>query len=484
MAKAAKAEKQSKKRPREEDGEEKENTRRIKRKIFEKPPVDPVENATRRLRGAQASVLKTAKAAKLFETQRLVKKLKHARVGKTPDEDLARSLEKDLEVVKAADPHDICNEALASRIQKDGQLSHDEFCMAALDIVIPPAEQSKTVPKSDKKGWSRLMSNKKLAHGCHHAMLAIKKDFQNVANRIEFKKRQAEEKEQRVKEGKLSRKERLEMGLPPKSKAVVGEAAGDDEGGEEESDDESVDAMLHVAEDDDAEDDDDDDDGDKDDDDNDEEDDDDDEKSQAKKPKGKDKLPDGGLDAPVDDYEDDDDEGDGPESTFLPSLNTGFIAGSDSDFDEKEEDVDGPQRNNRRGQRARQAIWEKKYGKNANHVKKQREEQRAAAAASERGGFGGRGRGRGAPRGRGGYKPAPGGFDPRNARKGLRGRPVDSGWAGRAAHAGANDRQSHPEPPKPAMPEKPMHPSWQAKKNEKNVGQAVAGQGKKIVFGD
>ncbi|KAK0487342.1 Bud-site selection protein [Armillaria novae-zelandiae] len=68
-------------------------------------------------------------------------------------------------------------------------------------------------------------------------------------------------------------------------------------------------------------------------------------------------------------------------STFLPSLSVGFIRGNEdsdwSDSDAKAGDIE--QKKNRRGQRARRAIWEKKYGKNANHKK-----QEAAAAEAGR----------------------------------------------------------------------------------------------------
>ncbi|KAG9077155.1 Vacuolar ATP synthase subunit B, partial [Ceratobasidium sp. 370] len=63
----------------------------------------------------------------------------------------------------------------------------------------------------------------------------------------------------------------------------------------------------------------------------------------------------------------------GAGSRFLPSLASGFIRGDSDGSDIEDADV-APARKNRRGQRARKAIWEKKYGKNANHVKKAREE--------------------------------------------------------------------------------------------------------------
>ncbi|KZO96926.1 Bud-site selection protein [Calocera viscosa TUFC12733] len=430
-----------------------------------------MEKAKNRLRGAQSTVLRAAKGAKLFETQRLIKKLKQARIGKLKDDELAKLLEIDLEVVKDADPHEICNEALANRIRKDGTLSHDERCMAALDIVIPPAEQTKKLPKAQQKGWGRLLSSKKLATGIHHVMLTLKKEFGSAAKQEEMKKRREEEKEQRAKEGKLSRREKKALGIDVKK---TKDAAAED-GEEEETDEGDVDAMLEESDDSD-----------------------DSEEEDGQKPKAEVEgdsddaveLPDGGSDAPVDDFEASSGEDDDLEaSTFLPALNAGFVAGSDSDFDDEADDVDGAERKNRRGQRARKAIWEKKYGKNANHIKKQREEMQAAGPTPGRGGFGrGRGRGAGAERGRGrgGYQPRPGGFDPRNARKGARGRggAVDSGWAGRAAHINSGARPVAPDPPAGPVQDKPMHPSWQAKKNEKNTGQLVAAQGKKIVFGD
>ncbi|CAE7203055.1 unnamed protein product [Rhizoctonia solani] len=165
------------------------------------------------------------------------------------------------------------------------------------------------------------------------------------------------------------------------------------------------------------------------------------------------------------------------ESRFLPSLATGFIRGNSDGSDI--EDVDAAAgRKNRRGQRARKAIWEKKYGKNANHVKKAREEASAGGRGRGRGrgGFGtGVGRGgrtmgdgrngefekpRGAPTGRGGrVRPPP---VPLPSTQ-------DSGWQQR--------------PPKGGKEDKPMHPSWVAKQKLKSKESiTVAPRGKKIVF--
>ncbi|EUC54528.1 BUD22 protein [Rhizoctonia solani AG-3 Rhs1AP] len=161
------------------------------------------------------------------------------------------------------------------------------------------------------------------------------------------------------------------------------------------------------------------------------------------------------------------------ESRFLPSLATGFIRG-DSDGSEVEDVDAASERKNRRGQRARKAIWEKKYGKNANHVKKAREE------AAVRGRGRGRGRGGFTGIGRGGHSAGGRNAEPGTSRGGARGRggrvrpppaPLpttrDSGWQQR---------------PVKEKEDKPMHPSWIAKQKLKSKESIVPTQGKKIVF--
>lgn len=118
------------------------------------------------------------------------------------------------------------------------------------------------------------------------------------------------------------------------------------------------------------------------------------------------------VDSEDDDDDDDDDdsasgmESDASSSKFLPSLSHGFInhalrtrdddfsggESDDDDIDENAEDRAGtdkagkgkkkPERKNRMGQRARKALWEKKYGRNANHVKLKEKEKRKTERAS------------------------------------------------------------------------------------------------------
>ncbi|KAL7268298.1 hypothetical protein RUND412_009085 [Rhizina undulata] len=70
---------------------------------------------------------------------------------------------------------------------------------------------------------------------------------------------------------------------------------------------------------------------------------------------------------------------------FLPTLMSGYVSGSDSDPDadyykKTKKKKNGPPekavRKNRMGQQARRALWMKKYGNEANHVKKEVEEKK------------------------------------------------------------------------------------------------------------
>lgn len=142
-------------------------------------------------------------------------------------------------------------------------------------------------------------------------------------------------------------------------------------------------------------------------------------------------------------------------SAFLPTLTMGgYISGSGSEI---EDDIDTAPKKNRRGQRARQQLWEKKYGSKAKHLQREHRKagwdaKRGATDGSER--FG-KGRMNGGPRG----KPSGGG-----ARVGempdvgvQRKKHRDDGGA--------------------------IHPSWEAAKKAKERKEApVAFQGKKITF--
>lgn len=152
------------------------------------------------------------------------------------------------------------------------------------------------------------------------------------------------------------------------------------------------------------------------------------------------------------------------DSTFLPTLMGGYISGSES-----ASDIDAPPKK-RRGQRARQAIWEKKYGTKAKHLQNQAANGgRDAGWDMKRGAVGPEDQGR-KPWKKDGRAPA--------------------GAGGRGGYSqGRGEANSHQEsrpapPPKPVKKdnEGPLHPSWEARKKAKDQQKGVAFAGSKIVF--
>ncbi|KAK1983403.1 NADH-ubiquinone oxidoreductase 30.4 kDa subunit [Colletotrichum cereale] len=153
------------------------------------------------------------------------------------------------------------------------------------------------------------------------------------------------------------------------------------------------------------------------------------------------------------------------ETTFLPSLMGGYISNSESEAS----DLDLAPPKKRLGQKQRQAIWEKKYGVQANHVKKQTAAQRTGARDSgwdmKRGAVGGEEDG---PR-----KPWKKGVsNPLDARQGSR--------RHEGQRAAAPERK--PKPPPKRDDEGVLHPSWQARKKAKEEQTTAAFQGTKITF--
>jgi len=193
-------------------------------------------------------------------------------------------------------------------------------------------------------------------------------------------------------------------------------------------------------------------------------------------------------------------------TTFLPSLTLGgYFSGSesnsDSDLDQRNpyqhhlssKGAPGPAlpepRKNRRGQRARQQIAEKKFGSSAKHLQKQQLQQRLQTkegrSGDRDGGWdvrkgataetGENSRGRQAGRGRGG-KDRGMGF----------GKVRSTGPTGANGEAVAA-RSTRREDPKTGGGDAdggPIHPSWEAAKKRKAQRAKVTGlfQGKKITF--
>jgi hypothetical protein len=147
---------------------------------------------------------------------------------------------------------------------------------------------------------------------------------------------------------------------------------------------------------------------------------------------------------------------------FLPSLLSGYVSGSSSDSEEdskkKKSKKKGPPekavRKNRMGQQARRALWEKKFGAGANHLKSQPDKR--SEANSIRVGSG---------RGRGG-----------DARSTL-------GRQGGGRGEDSNREQKKQDESRKRAQEGPLHPSWEAARKAKERQAAMAKpQGKKITF--
>lgn len=178
----------------------------------------------------------------------------------------------------------------------------------------------------------------------------------------------------------------------------------------------------------------------------------------------------------------------GSSSMFLPSLAAGFAAGdSDSDPD-NDYDPDGiigtkkAERKNRRGQRARQAIWEKKYGKGAKHVVKRREEEaKGPDGQKPDGGW--------SARGKGGVAPDTAPVLRRPFGAGARpaaGAPAapGAGPKGPKGLKGLNPNAKSVDMPAAKDSAKDLHPSWEAARlrKQKMMDGADGAKATKIVF--
>lgn len=144
-------------------------------------------------------------------------------------------------------------------------------------------------------------------------------------------------------------------------------------------------------------------------------------------------------------------------TTFLPSLSMGgYFSGSESEPSDTEEVA--PQRKNRMGQQARRALWEKKYGARANHVQKEKRQEKSNRDS---------------------------GWDLRRGATGPDGRGPGKRGRGQRMDGGGGHREKGREW-KPAKKQednnKPIHPSWEAARKAKEQKETAAYQGKKVVF--
>lgn len=150
-------------------------------------------------------------------------------------------------------------------------------------------------------------------------------------------------------------------------------------------------------------------------------------------------------------------------TTFLPSLSMGgYISASDSESDPDPENSDSggkPRRKNRMGQQARRALWEKKYGSGANHVRQENQKKKRDRDS----GWDIR---RGATSGGGGE-------DGKN--RGFKEKVRDWDTKGQSRSQGQGKDK--------ANDDKPLHPSWEAARKAKEQQQgAVSFKGTKVTF--
>lgn len=167
-------------------------------------------------------------------------------------------------------------------------------------------------------------------------------------------------------------------------------------------------------------------------------------------------------------------------TTFLPSLTMGgYISGSDSDTANASSNQNTKPRKNRRGQQERRQIWKKKYGKNANHLKKSQKQtsqnrdqgwdaRKGARADDEKSK---RGDGRGGNRSAG------------DAWKGSS-RPTSGGPTTSGANSDPVQKRNMDDKGrgKGKQADGPLHPSWEAAKKAKEAKKNVKFQGKKVTF--
>ncbi|KAI0632109.1 Bud-site selection protein [Trametes polyzona] len=479
------------------------------------PPVKrdtPGELIGKKLHHGLQEVRKAAKKAVAFELRKLVKRLKAAR-GEKPAKgnvkvDDAAELERQLEVLKHIDHEPFANTALKTRILKERLLADNEDVKAAVSEKLSEnLVQPQTPGSSAAKVHGRILSSKTIADVVHTVVDSLKEIVDPSLAKAKAKQPKLEDEESgdeededegvdapptKNKKARVAASEDNDEGASSgieDDQDAAGWESGTVDGGDEDDagwESGSIDGgEPGIARSSDVDDDDDEEKGEEDDSENERDEDDEAPAAAAAKPKAKAapaKDPKGKAKALP------------GESTFLPSLSVGFTRGDSdasdlSDADAEAAAADLPKKN-RRGQRARRAIWEKKYGKNANHVKKQQQQQPQRGSArphdprqrnGKGAGGGDKGTNRAAP-GRGG-RGVP--YGQQQQQRGPGAPPVDSGWPKRQGGGGAGGPTAGSAGGrKEKGDDKPLHPSWEAKKKlkEKLNPSIVPAQGKKIKF--
>ncbi|KAF4577143.1 hypothetical protein EYR36_005130 [Pleurotus pulmonarius] len=409
---------------------------------------------------------KAAKKAKTFETQKLIKKLKHLR-SVPGNSSTVQDAEAELEALKGMNTDTLAEVALHSKIKKDKTLCSNESIQASLEEAFPlGAWNASSSGTPSAKVQARILSSRYLAVESTRILEALR----SVVNPEERPKKVSQDEEE---SGDLDTSTPISevrhpqdagMGHEAEAEDTHSEAAaisddeGEDEagwesgtvGGDEDDSGEDIDGRSKLAPGSDMTDSDSDSDSDS--------------ASQdmlhnqptkKARPSGKEVTPVNSA------------------STFLPSLSVGYIRGDSDNSDVDGSDAGQPDiqpRKNRRGQRARRAIWEKKYGRNANHKKKETETSSRHTRPSIPQ-TSGRGR-------KMGNKVIPDGSA--NKVYALKSRT----WGEKPSH---DQKLTASKPATRQLPASQtqgssLHPSWEAKRKAKERTGIVPSQGKKIVF--
>ncbi|KAL1760426.1 BUD22-domain-containing protein [Schizophyllum commune] len=391
-----------------ENGRERKETHGVKRKRSRPQKQEtPLEvKIAHKIHHDVKEIVKAAKKAKTFETQKLIKKLKGLRQGFPFPRHIPSS-----NISQATDYHAVGTTVFHSKIKKDKVFAQHDVVTSALqqelaDHLLTPAPAG----TPEAKVHARLTSHKALAAEAVSAVQALHALVQPPVASENADDEASDEEDadaaQRPAAASKAKKEKRTAEPAADSDDENGDADGWESGTVDEDGDGWESGTVnggYEAEDSDADD----------------SDSDADDAPPAKKAKAS-ATPAAASGS----------------STFLPSLSVGFVRGSD---DSDIEEIQDKPKKNRRGQRARRLIWEREYGKNANHKKKERDQ-----ALEKR-------------------------------------RQWEERQQKRAAAAAAREERERAQAQEKS---RPIHPSWEAKKKlkEKEAAAMVPSQGKKLVF--
>ncbi|KAG2361706.1 Bud-site selection protein [Suillus spraguei] len=342
-------------------------------------------------------VRKAAKKAKTFEVQKILKKMKDAR--RKGDDNAVKDIEAQYMALKQLDPGPIADSALSTKIKKDKFLSQDPNLQAAMSRSLSSSSIASAVPGSVLGVvQSRLLSSKVLAVDVSRIIEGLRRLLNPVERIYHAEVDKAEVSPPQKKKQKAQQNESLPK-VPPVDIPSEHESRADleDDGWESGT----VSDGDHFVQ----------------------------------------------GDSGVDEGPDEEDD----------SISD-FDGYSDTDFSDSEEKAADTAKKNRRGQRARRAIWEKKFGRHANHVMTQKASNPSGIAVARKDQRQHRNDNRDSD-----GRPFSGGR--RNAQIPDKNRSYAS-----ARHMLGNRKE-----------EKSLHPSWEAKKKQQNVA-IVPAQGTRIVF--